>query len=80
MTVRTSTRRRDDLAVSGAPRRSPPGGCDPGRVSRERQGRVRVESIAFRSIVAETGGQTTGDLKWLPYVRRPRSLFAIEDA
>ncbi len=38
------------------------------------------EPITTRSVVAETGGPTTGDLKRLPYVRRPRPLFPFEDA
>ncbi len=37
------------------------------------------EHISVRSIVAETGGPTTGDLKRLPYARRPRPLYPFED-
>ena len=38
------------------------------------------EQITTRSVVAETGGPTTGDLKRLPYARRPRPLYPFEDA
>jgi len=38
------------------------------------------EQLTPRSVVAETGGPTTGDLKRLPYVRRPRPLYPFEDA
>jgi microcystin degradation protein MlrC len=37
------------------------------------------EPVTTRSVVAETGGPTTGDLPSLPYVRRPRPLFPFED-
>ena len=36
------------------------------------------DPITTRSVVAETGGPTTGDLKRLPYVRRPRPLYPFE--
>jgi microcystin degradation protein MlrC len=38
------------------------------------------EAITTRSVVAETGGPTTGDLARLPYARRPRPLYPFEDA
>jgi microcystin degradation protein MlrC len=38
------------------------------------------DRITTRSVVAETGGPTTGDLMRLPYVRRPRPLYPFEDA
>jgi microcystin degradation protein MlrC len=38
------------------------------------------DPITRRSVVAETGGPTTGDLRRLPYVRRPRPLYPFEDA
>ena len=38
------------------------------------------EALTPRSVVAETGGPTTGDLERLPYVRRPRPLYPFEDA
>ncbi len=38
------------------------------------------ESITTRSVVAETGGPTTGDLPRLPFTRRPRPLYPFEDA
>ena len=38
------------------------------------------DPITTRSVVAETGGPTTGDLSSLPYKRRPRPLFPFEDA
>jgi microcystin degradation protein MlrC len=38
------------------------------------------EHLTPRSVVAETGGPTTGDLARLPYVRRPRPLYPFEDA
>ena len=37
------------------------------------------EPITARSVVAETGGPTTGDLPSLPYARRPRPLYPFED-
>lgn len=37
------------------------------------------DSITPRSVVAETGGPTTGDLARLPYTRRPRPLYPFED-
>jgi microcystin degradation protein MlrC len=37
------------------------------------------EPITTRSVVAETGGPTTGDLPSLAYARRPRPLFPFED-
>jgi microcystin degradation protein MlrC len=38
------------------------------------------DHITTRSVVAETGGPTTGALQTLPFVRRPRPLFPFEDA
>ena len=38
------------------------------------------DALTTRSVVAETGGPTTGDLERLPYVRRPRPLYPFEDA
>jgi microcystin degradation protein MlrC len=38
------------------------------------------DPITTRSVVAETGGPTTGNLRSLPYSRRPRPLFPFEDA
>jgi microcystin degradation protein MlrC len=38
------------------------------------------EMITRRTVVADTGGPTTGDLKRLPYVRRPHPLYPFEDA
>jgi microcystin degradation protein MlrC len=38
------------------------------------------EPITTRSVVAETGGPTTGDLQSLPYARRPRPLYPFEDS
>jgi microcystin degradation protein MlrC len=38
------------------------------------------DEITTRSVVAETGGPTTGDLKRLPYRRRPRPLYPFEEA
>ena len=38
------------------------------------------DHITTRSVVAETGGPTTGDLARLPYARRPRPLYPFEDA
>jgi microcystin degradation protein MlrC len=38
------------------------------------------DAIAPRSVVAETGGPTTGDLGRLPFRRRPRPLYPFEDA
>lgn len=37
------------------------------------------DPITTRSVVAETGGPTTGDLRRLPYARRPRPLYPFED-
>jgi microcystin degradation protein MlrC len=37
------------------------------------------DPITTRSVVAETGGPTTGDLRRLPFVRRPRPLYPFED-
>ena len=37
------------------------------------------EPISTRSVVAETGGPTTGDLRRLDYTRRPRPLYPFED-
>jgi microcystin degradation protein MlrC len=37
------------------------------------------EPITTQSVVAETGGPTTGDLPSLPYARRPRPLYPFED-
>ena len=37
------------------------------------------EPITDRSVVAETGGPTTGDLARLPFARRPRPLFPFEE-
>ena len=37
------------------------------------------ESITTRSVVAETGGPTTGDLPSLHYARRPVPLYPFED-
>ena len=37
------------------------------------------DPITTRSVVAETGGPTTGDLGRLPFVRRPRPLYPFED-
>jgi len=37
------------------------------------------DPITTRSVVAETGGPTTGDLERLPYARRPRPLYPFED-
>lgn len=38
------------------------------------------DPLTTRSVVAETGGPTTGDLRRLPYLRRPRPLYPFEDA
>jgi microcystin degradation protein MlrC len=38
------------------------------------------EHVTTRSVVAETGGPTTGDLARLPFRRRPRPLYPFEDA
>jgi microcystin degradation protein MlrC len=37
------------------------------------------EPLTTRSVVAETGGPTTGDLPSLAYARRPRPLFPFEE-
>jgi microcystin degradation protein MlrC len=37
------------------------------------------DALTTRSVVAETGGPTTGALERLPYVRRPRPLYPFED-
>ncbi len=37
------------------------------------------DPITTRSVVAETGGPTTGNLRRLPYLRRPRPLYPFED-
>jgi microcystin degradation protein MlrC len=37
------------------------------------------EPFTTRSVVAETGGPTTGDLPSLPYARRPRPLYPFEE-
>jgi microcystin degradation protein MlrC len=37
------------------------------------------DPITPRSVVAETGGPTTGELTRLPYVRRPRPLYPFEE-
>jgi len=37
------------------------------------------DPITTRSVVAETGGPTTGDLRRLDYTRRPRPLYPFED-
>ncbi len=38
------------------------------------------EPITTRSVIAETGGPTSGDLTRLPFSRRPRPLYPFEDA
>jgi microcystin degradation protein MlrC len=37
------------------------------------------DPITPRSVVAETGGPTTGELTSLPYVRRPHPLYPFEE-
>lgn len=58
-------------------------GADPSRVA-VTQAKSHIsfkagfDSITTRSVVADTGGPTTGDLNRLPFTRRPRPLFPFE--
>lgn len=42
--------------------------------------RAGFDPITTRSVVADTGGPTTGNLRLLPYRKRPRPLYPFEDA
>jgi microcystin degradation protein MlrC len=42
--------------------------------------KAAFDPITTRSVVADTPGPTTGDLRSLHYKRRPRPLYPFEDA
>jgi microcystin degradation protein MlrC len=57
-----------------------PAGADVIQVKSHVSFKAGFDPITTRSVVAETGGPTTGDLLRLTYTRRPRPLYPFEDA
>ena len=57
-----------------------PAACDVVQAKSHVSFKAGFEPITPRSVVAETGGPTTGDLRTLDYRRRPRPLYPFEDA